>query len=67
MNFVFISPNFHLNCGSSIKTVSFRCATLDKVEVWNLVWDIKTKFIKVAMFKRQAFCSGFKCKSHESS
>ena len=37
INFVFLYPNFHFNCSSSIKTTLFRRATLDKVEVRSLV------------------------------
>ena len=45
----------------------FLRAMLERVEVQCLVGDIKTKFMKVVIFKKQIFCSGFKCKSYESS
>ena len=55
--FFFYILNFHFNYSSSIKTTSFRHATLDKVEVLSFVGDIKTKFMKVVIFKTQTFCS----------
>ena len=65
--FFFYILNFHFNYSCSIKTTSFRHATLDKVEVRSFVEDIKTKFMKFVIFKTQTFCSSFKYKTDKSS
>ena len=65
--FCFYILNFYFNCSSNIKTILFFRVTLEMIEVWSLVGDMKTKFIKIAIFKKQIFCSGFKYKSHKSS
>ena len=44
---------------------SFYRPVLDRIHIRSLVKDIKIKFMKITIFKKQIFCLGFKYKSHE--
>ena len=65
--FYFYMLNLYFNYSFSIKTMSISRATLDRVEIRNLARNIKTKLMKVVIFKKQIFCSRFIYKNHESS
>ena len=53
------TPNLNLvQCGMT-KQRRFNTRTMIKMKFEN----IKTKFIKVAIFKKETFCSRFKCKN----
>ena len=58
--------NFYFNYNSSINMSSFHGTKLDMVEVRSLIRNIKTKFIKIVIFKKQTFYLRFKYKNHES-
>ena len=52
MNFVFIST-FILIIVLTLKQCRFCHVMFDKVEIWSLYSDIKTKFMKIVKFKKQ--------------